>query len=358
MTTEVRIFDPRGYPIADPRVSTTRSWILNDIGDCSFTISTSDPDCTDANLRFGNILVVNHDKLPPWVGFIDSGGQARKWTNGEVEVYATSAEKILDWRYTKPLPFPATNSGAMIKLILDYQNRYSPAGIEIQEGYIYTGGQAVVLPKKPKLSDIIRKFSKSTGNDWSVTHELVNGRVNILFNWYRGERGTDTQKTLNAINTKGGTILYSEDGEIANDVVFMSAPKEDGSIKYSKPARDEKSIGRYGLRQYVGEGVGSDPDGLWLQALIYLYDHAYPKGKVEPTILDYGDIFTNVALGNRYLWESHAAPFGGSGLGVYEQIRMMGFEAYDDANEVNATVEINTKPFDVNDFLNRMSEEI
>ena len=211
MTTEVRIFDPNGDPLCDPRVSTTRSWIINDIGDCSFTISTNDDDCTDVNLRFGNILVVNHDELPPWVGFIDSGGQARKWTNGAVEVYAVSAEKIFDWRYTRPIPFSPAPSGQMLKAILEFQNKYSPHGIPLQVGDVYTGGQRVMFPKRPGLGEIVRKFSKSTGNDWSVTHRIIRGKVELYFNWYRGVRGEDTNQVLNAINTKGGQVIYSEE---------------------------------------------------------------------------------------------------------------------------------------------------
>ena len=138
----------------------------------------------------------------------------------------------------------------------------------------------------------------------------------------------------------------------------MSAPKEDGTIKYSKPSRDYKSIGLYGLRQYVGEGVGGDEDGLWIQALMYLYEHAYPKSRVEPTILDKGGIFSYINLGNTFLWESHAAAFSGSELGIYKNVRMMGFEAFDDVNEVNATVEIDEKPFDIIAAIGRMSEEI
>jgi hypothetical protein len=360
MTTEVRIFDPLGNPLADPRVVTTRSWIINDIGDASFSISTSDPACTSGNLRFGNILVINHDELPPWVGFIDSGGQARKWENGEVGIYAQSAEKIVDWRYTRPIPKTTGTAGELLRDILEAQDKWSPGGIELYPGSIFSGGHRIALPTKPRLGDLVRKFSKSVGCDWSVTHKIIDGKVRLYFNWYNGERGVNTGKTLNQINTKGGAVVLIEEGEIYNDVVFMSSPGEDGKVKYSRPARDPKSIGRFGLKQYVGEGVGSDEDGLWVQGLVFLYEHAYPKGKLEPTILDTGGIFSYVNLGNRYLWETSTAAFSGGGhkLGAYRKIRLVGFEALDDTNEVNSTVEIVEKPFDIYEAMSAQEQEI
>src|SRR5260221_1583380 len=119
--SRVQVFDPKGHIIAElDRAATVRSWALDDVGRCDFTVSTRDPQATPQNLNYGNFVLVSHKpsvnadgtlngQLPPWVGMILA---PQEWEYGKVKVTAYGAENLLFYR---PMPFTTLyGSGSLI----------------------------------------------------------------------------------------------------------------------------------------------------------------------------------------------------------------------------------------------------
>jgi hypothetical protein len=199
---------------------------------------------------------------------------------------------------------------------------------------------------------VVDRIAKKGKCDWWISHEVIQGRIRLYANLAKGERGLDTGRVLDAHNTELIEPIYSEEGEIWNHVQFYKPPREgEGGLKMSRIWRDEKSIGKYGLKMYLGEAQGEEEALNW-QARAWLYDHAYPHGMVMPTILDYDGTFANIGMGNIYRWENHGLKFEGALVGIGDDVRLTGFEVDYANDKVNATVASTTKPFDVTELFN------
>ena len=350
MTTEVRLFTPLGVPLADINVAPVASHIINDVGDASFTISVEDYNAQEKNIQFGNILLINHDQLPSWIGFIDPIA-GREWGAGEITIHALSAERIFEERIVFPEKMQGTN-GAILKRLLSNMLTSSDGGIKVYPGDIYMGGPNNVYPYLGRAREVMDRLAKKGKCDWSITHELVQGRIRLYANLYHGERGETKERVLDARNTKLASPIYTEEGEIWNHVVFMKALSSAGEIRISKAWRDEDSIGRYGLKMYLGEANTDDETALDWQARAWLYDHAYPRGITMPDIVNYDDTFADIALGNKYRWENHGIEFSDWLINSGDLVRLTGFEVDYGAASVAATVESTRKPFDIWELFN------
>jgi hypothetical protein len=350
MTTEVRLFSAMGIPLADVNVIPVASHIINDVGDASFTISREAYAAKEKFIQFGNVLLIRHDQLPAWVGFIDPT-QGREWGAGDITIKALSAEVIFNRRIVFPTPLIGT-TGAIFRTLLNNIGKGARGGIKIFPGDIWMGGRINRYPLLGRARDVLDRVSKKGKCDWSVTHQIVQGRLVLYANLYQGERGAKKSRVLDARNTELISPLYTEQGEIWNHVVFMKPPSEQGGGRISSPQRDEKSISKYGLYEYLGETNVDDETAIEWQAKAWLYDHAYPRGMCTPTILNHNNTFDHIGMGNVYRWENHAVEFQGGLINSGGDVRLTAFEVNYDTERVGATVESTTKPFDISQLFN------
>ncbi len=350
MTTEVRLFSPTGEPQADINVVPTASHIVNDIGDCSFDISTEDFNAVEDNLRPGRILLINDDLITSWVGFIDTAS-ALDWGAGKITIRALSAENVFNNRIIFPQRMRGT-AGAVLKQMLENIQNDSDGGVKIYPGDVFMGGKETYYPLLGRAWDVMNFLADIGKCDWSVTHDIVNGKLILLTNLYEGERGVDTGLTLDASNTELYEPIYSEQGDIWNHVVFATPLSSTGAIKIGGAWRDEESIALYGLKMYLGESEsdGEDATAQDNAARAWLYDHAYPGGMIMPNILNIGDTFPNVQLGNIFGWENHAVKFKSSMPN--DKFRITGFEVNYDDYKIGATMVTTKKPFDIKSLFN------
>lgn len=335
---EVRIFDPRGVPLRDIRVAPTYSFVLNDIGDCTFEMSTMDNAFREETIQFGNFVVINHTHLPSWVGMIEPTN-SRTWNNGYVSVYALSAENIFNLRFTQPSKFSGTG-GAIFKEFLDNLNEDNTNGIKIEAGSIVQGGRHVAYPLMGRGGDMIKWLTRATKTEYSVTPEYdSSGQLILAANLY-GQKGTDTQSAFDSTNTEMTDSILVEDGEIFNYVVFFTSPQSGGkTLIIGNPQYDEESIGRFGLRQYLGEMGAEDTQTLDEAARIFLYQSAYPKKTVTPSVLNVNDFWRKLDTGNLYWWETPLAGFTNGVLGAKEYTRLSGMEVVTPESKVNVMID-------------------
>lgn len=89
----VKVYDRTGLYLDQLQVRSPRSYLLNDIGQCVFTVSIEDPRCTENILRVGNLIkVVSNNGAPDWDGVIDL---PIKHNMGSKTITAYSAEYLL-----------------------------------------------------------------------------------------------------------------------------------------------------------------------------------------------------------------------------------------------------------------------
>ena len=333
MSSQVTVFDKEGTPLADLDVDVFRSWVLNGYGEASFTISTRDNKCREEFLQYGNRLLVQHDKLPEWVGIMDT---PRVWKYGSVECHALGAEVWFDWRLTHVHPMYDTLAN-VFRFIIDSSNSWG--GSQMQHGIIRSGGIATTAALGGKASDHIMRLVDKYMVDWSVTPYLSGNKLFLRANMYGGSRGENTGLTLNNINSKNVEPTMTEDGAIYNHVFYYSEPGEGGGRKFGD-ARDNVSVGKYDLRMIAEQGVGSYEEGLEFSARMKLLDTKEPFIMVAPSALDVGETFRQLRLGNVIYWENDYTGFAGASVGSNSTVRIVGMEYSETDKSVGLVVEL------------------
>lgn len=350
MSSYATVYSPMGIPLADLDVPIFRAYKLNAYAEAQFRIAITDNKCREDILRFGNLLYIRHDKLPPWVGFIDP---PRRWNNSYVEVNALSAELIFDWRLTPPTGVAGETLGEMFVNMLIWANSWG--GLQIHPGQIFMSGEPASMVLGGRMRDHMDKISKTYGVDWSITADIdSSNQLKLLANLYNGKRGRVTGFELNNTNTEITEPVMSEEGPIYNHVWKYSEAGSGGGRNFND-AMDMESIATFGLRQWAEQGAGSDTEGLKFQADVKLKDTAYPKNYVTPSALNVGETFNNIDLGNILSWRSSIAGFTGTAIGAEMDVRIEGYEydeEYDRAELVaNAYYVTKTGRQYVNDWL-------
>lgn len=347
MPSRVTIFNHFGSPIAELSVSTTRSWVLNDVGRCQFQIAVfNNPSCTRGILQYGNFVLVEHlptrdefgtarGTLPPWVGFITP---PQEWDFGVLTVTAYSAENLLAFR---PMPYTGINAsagGAFLKIIL-YAN--SLGGFQIIPGSIYDDNKRLSVQFRLSGYEEALNLSKISGQDWDVSAVLQSpGRtLGLTANWY-SQRGVLVNRLFSegSVGNMRLPKLY-EQGMIANVIYGYNTASSTGT-RYSSVKSDANSISDYGMFG-VNNNFSADSQAAVDAASINLLNSSSrPKITLDLTALDNGQTFGGLAPGNIWNVSLKSVGFLGSGIGFEGSVRILGMEYNDDINEVSLTTQV------------------
>lgn len=321
MGSRATIYSPLGIPLTDISANVFRSRQIAGPSEAWFEIATNENACKDEFLRFGNILVVEHDTLPQWVGFIDF---PREWNDGKVKVNAISAEIIMDWRMCLPTLLEGYTASNCIRAIIAQCNQWP--GLKLFEGSIddANAGPARNWVIGGKASDMML----NTNAEWDITAAEVGGVLRLYVNAYKS-MGVSTRFVLDETNSKNTSPKLTENGPILNYLFVVASAATANAQNYIE-IKDDYSIARYGLRQYIFE-----MDNLSLSDLQVTADGRLSAFKdvtytATPTVLDVGSAFLNIRLGNRIGWSNAEAGFNGSSIGAFTTMRIIGYE-YDEA---------------------------
>lgn len=241
----ISIFDQYGIPLDSIDAKAPRSWILNDIGQCVFTLSSANPHCTEKNLRFGNLIFIQSAGLPSWVGVIDT---PRGRNYGSITVTAYSAEYLLKLRTMQRYPSRTqqTAGDAVIALINDY-NEYG--GTPIQTNVIDAGPQIILEQTITSVYDALKKLSDVTAHDFDITAYLDDNNVlNLVANWYYQKGKVNLEFAIDESNS----VLVDdngveEQGPFYNVIVGCSSTASVNDRQIIK-VQDNASVARYGPR--------------------------------------------------------------------------------------------------------------
>lgn len=337
MPSRITIYDQSGMRLTEIDASCKREYKINQWGKATFTLSTSDANCREDYIRFGNYVVVEHDKLPTWGGMIDT---PRQWGFGEVDITAYSAEYILSMRITEKQLDIESPPGGVFQGLVGNINTNSGYAI-IQPGSVYGGGASITRAYNyANIYTEVVKLAKETANDFDVTPAIdANGRLYFQTNWYEKKGMLKSMTFFEDKNVKLSDRLMCEQGRITNQLTLYG----DGSSFKSRPTayrEDMESIGLYGIRQTAQVSQGDD---LETNADSLIAASIYPRKTFDITAIDIDNTLQECRIGNTYPVNFFSVGFSGSGFGASALIRILQMTYDDDANTLKIVADEETE---------------
>jgi hypothetical protein len=317
--SRIQIFDHFGTKIDEVQADADRTWKISDYGRCQFILSTYDDKCTEENLEYGNYVYIDHDTLPAWGGIIYT---PREWGKHTVTVTAYSGEFIFKLRRAEAITTETASPGNLFSIILDKAN--AEGDTRIKEGDIYTDGATLRWKLNVlKFYDEIKRLSDETKNEWRLRAKLSNGQIRFLADWSKKlgiVRNYELKETHN-IETNDRIII--EQGDIANDVLGIG----NGATQISKTnivRIDDTSLGKYGLMQFARTFQQGEYGSVEVGTESTLEDMKEPSKVFSLSVLDVGDTWDNVDLGDTLKLYMSNIGFRKGTLGINTDVRITG----------------------------------
>ena len=323
--SRIMIFNNAGFKLCEIDADAPRSWMIGQYGRSSFTIPVISDKCRKQFIQFGNLVLIEHEKLPAWGGVIDP---PRTWGNNLVEVTAYSAEYLLKFRSTGFDDMKIT-AGAMFKELINIANRVADTRL-ITAGPIDEGGESILFElRNETIYDFAKKRITDAGYEWRIKPVLINNRLQFEASLYE-KFESDTNMVLSeGYNIELGDSTLVEDGEIYNQILGFGK----GSVwknRYKYTAFDLQSQSDYGFRDFsldVDEG-GKVNVEKYTDEYLAVYKEA--RKKFDLSALDYGDTWKYLDLGNILKVELSVCGFNGDKLGTTADVRIAGM-SYDES---------------------------
>lgn len=337
MASRITIYDKTGLCIAEVNALAKRSWILSKFGVANFQISTQDPKCRREILEFGNYVLIEHEKVPAWVGVIVT---PRKWKFGSVTVTANSAEWIFRTRRGEDGKTWYSYCGNNFKELIAFANIASDTRITAGEIYVHGYPYKMDLTYGSDLytaitqmSDYYYKHEWDVTPAWDAQHRLV-----FKANWYL-KRSYPRQTALEeGNNIEMVDDAMTEQGDIINDYRFTGSGVNH-TDKSTFTATDPDSIARYGLIQKAETGPAEELVGnVEANARAKLDKIKNPKMTFNFKVLDIGTVWNEMQIGAQFPVKMHSCGFFGSQFGAETVVRITGM-VFDDAGRLEITCE-------------------
>lgn len=321
------IYDRDGVPIADFKASATRSSSLSGIGEAIFYIHTSSVKARRELLKFGNYVVIQHDKLPDWVGVIDT---PRPWRHGYVEVHAFEPAFILQYRLASNNSEVVGTPAAQFSRLLEQANTQEDT--LIRSGVLTSAGATTSMKTTSTIFNHMKDLRENNKLEWAFSPIIDGaGRLTIVVDLI--ERvGIDTDLEL----SQGHNIMYGEtpleeSGELINAVEAYNDVSDGTPL--TTLYRDEPSIADIGLRlaRATFSGV-TDLTSLKKAAKEFVDGKKIATFSTPITLVNVGQTFNQVRNGNTAAYRYTDVGFTEDGLGASRIIRMDGWR-YDETND-------------------------
>jgi hypothetical protein len=369
MTSTIRLYNKRCELLTTLNgIDTTpRSWVLNKYGRCEFSLSLDDQNCTEQNLRFGNLVHVEHvptvtddvtgGKLPDWVGIILP---PRTWDDAAVHVVAYSAEAILAYR---AMPYITVNGApdAIFRQIIELANtRGANMPFQFHIGQVDPSPITHTDELRTNAYDHINKLATAAGMEWSITSKIVPGSFALeLYANLTNRRSSLLSSTspsgdinprtriqagfsLTPENTESQNPLLTEQGTILNHI-FAYSQAATAADRTMQEVIHEASINEYGPFQVNTVLLGQTSEtGLRDSARGRVGSEAgRPARLFKRVALDVADTFNYLRLGQLVQVSEPRVGFNPDGtLGFASLVRIVSMDYSDTTNKVNLNVEV------------------
>lgn len=333
MATRLTIYNRQGMYLAEFDAVCKRTWLLNKVGTAEFTISTQDSKCRGDFLQFGNLVLIEHDVLPAWGGVITT---PRDWGKFAVKIHCKSADHLFYTRVGKAGMTFNSNSGANFNSLITFAN--TEEDLRIRAGDIDTGGAVIPVKLDPgnKLSVSLAELTKDSGYEYYLEPKLdANRQLYFSAHWYPRFGVEKLTRLEEGLNIEFVDELLTEQGDILNEYRVSEAG---GKGEFT--ARDEESVGLYGLRQHSESmTINADKDGsLEAVAVNKLKAAKNPTQTFNFVVLNEGEIWSEMGLGNTFPVKMLTCGFTGNAIGMDTSIRVTGM-TFDDEGRLEVVCE-------------------
>lgn len=250
----VKVYDRTGLYLDQLQVRSPRSYLLNDIGQCVFTVSIEDPRCTENILRVGNLIkVVSNNGAPDWDGVIDL---PIKHNMGSKTITAYSAEYLLKLNIVADFTPGNGTAGSVISSFLAKTMPQLSAGIVSGDGASFTYSAT-----RKNVYDIIKNIVGTAGGQFRVYYKNNNLNSNITI--YYDYLTSFVKKNGNVILDESVVELV-ETGGVEYQGPFYNKVRGYGTTQNAGTNTDyvvidQASIDTYGAREKVYQVDSQDP---------------------------------------------------------------------------------------------------
>lgn len=332
--SSIQIFDRTGTKISEFNVNASRTWQLSDYGRCIFEIPIIHPKCTEDILQFGNLIYIEHPKLPAWGGVIDI---PREWGKNTVIVYAYSAEYLFKFRAEENINKLSLSPGNIFKYIIDASNRSED--IRIRTGSIYTKDEAISWELNLlNYYNEVKRLADDTDNEWILTPKINNKELEFEAQWGEKLGGETTYALTEGLNIETGEAIVSENGEIFNDILGIGSGSSN-KTKEKVHLFDETSIGKYGLRQTSVSIAEGEYASVEIGTRTELNKKKNPQKTFALTALDVGNTWNYINIGNTVSLHLNTIGFQNKELGMDTTVRINGMTFLEDENKLSLNCE-------------------
>ncbi len=341
MTDQVRVlfFNHRGDMLAEIPCVASRSWLLSRYGQAQISIPISEPKLREVNVQFGNLVLIQNDRLGDWAGVI---WPPRTWNTQTCDINAYSAEFIMYGRRSwGGLPMEGAAGSIFEKCV---EIAAAVGEIRIEKGQIYQGGPS--FSEKPyyeRLYDLLVRVSDKSGQEWTLEPKLdSNGRLYFMANWFL-QAGTRRDFALiEGVNIMDKGSLLVEQGNISNDITGFGQAATNGARPVYNQT-DPTSIARYGVWQDSRSFDVSLLTSLQYYVKVALAKAKYPRRVYSFTANDANNTFDYIGLGDTLPIRLHRTGFYADHktingyervLGIQDTVRIKGRACSETTGEV------------------------
>ncbi|MBA4420277.1 MAG: hypothetical protein C0391_03945 [Anaerolinea sp.] len=331
MASRLTIYDRNGRLIAELDASVKRSWIKNRAGVASFSTSTLNEKCREEYLRYGNLVLVEHDKLPAWGGYITTN---REWENGLVKVNARGIMGRFADRWGVGVCNFAGSPGYALENFINKANEIDDTRMRVGELSRYGVANIIQVQRETKMYDFITAMiDEFRGYLLEFSPSFDEGRALIFKgNWYKQPEGTSQTVLMEGLNIEAQGSVLVEQGTIANRMHITSngATEKD---KKSIHLDDEESKAKYGLYELAET---SSVSTTYVQtpfeetAREKLAKMKQPRKLYNFKVLDIESAWYETRIGAQFRCELYSSGFFGSGLGSVSTVRVIGMSFSDE----------------------------
>lgn len=332
--SRIQIFNKTGFKLCEIDADADRSWMIGQYGRMNFTIPVISEKCRERFLQFGNLILIDHEKLPSWGGVLDT---PRTWGNNRVEMTAYTAEYLLKYRNIGFTDIKTT-AGAMFKQCIDIANKVAETRL-IKAGPIDESGTAINFElRNENIYDFAKKKITEAGYEWRIVPTVDNNRLLFEASLYKKFEVFTNMVLAEGYNVEKNDSVLIEDGDIYNQ--YLGFGKGTSWLaRYKYTTMDFESQSKYGYREKAFEVNDSNKSNIEKYTEEEMAKTKAPQKKFDISALDFGDTWKYLDLGALMKVELSVCGFNGDKLGTDADIRIIGMSYEENKGKVRLICE-------------------
>jgi hypothetical protein len=334
--SRIVVYDENNFPVGEfTGIVSNLGWSIGLLGG-SATVSIPDTAIKDY-IQFGRIVTIETPNLPAWAGVLDTPWVA----TSPVQLTMYNIEYLLNTRVfdEKPYTLKAEEPAEAISELITLANKRGNLYVKIGDKSILGKKIAWALDARTYL-DQIKQISTNAGMELLVrTEKDVNNQLWVYVDAVKSTGETSNLFLHDGLNANIELKDAKVDGEIFNYIVCRNDSSTTQAVILSDPAQDAASIDMYGLRNAIITSNTSIKTALNAAAIVYLSNNKNPKLILTVSVMNIGDAFNYLRLGNTFDIHLANVRLPGAVNGWHGTGRIKAMEYNESSNQVDLSIE-------------------